>query len=90
MTDALNTHAYPFFLEFTYRETAAATTGGDLSNPDRVMKPLIEMYLNQREFFIKAVKQNVPEELIPVFETEEKQPWWKLMPLMLPPHRSNC
>lgn len=89
MTDPAHIHAHPFFLEATYRETAAATTDGDLNDPDRVMQPLIDMYLNQKELFIKSVTKDAPKELIDVLETEANRPWWKLMPLMLPPRRSN-
>ncbi len=89
MTDPTHIHAHPFFLEATYRETAAATTGGDLSDPDRVMKPLIDLCLNQRETFIKAIEKDSPEELRNLLNLEKNRPWWKLMPLMLPPRKSN-
>ena len=77
----------PFVLESFYRETAALTTNGELSDPDRVLKPLIELYLNQRDAMVSSAHQN--PDTLSFLESEKDKPWWRLMPIMLPPYRSN-
>ena len=89
MTDPAYTHAHPFFLESTYRETAAATTDGDLRDPEKVLKPLIDMYLHQKESLLESLDETTIERLHGQLNTEGVQAWWKLMPYFLPPKRSN-
>jgi len=48
MTDPEHLHQNPFVLEAIYRETAAAVAGGELDDPDKVLRPMIELYLSQR------------------------------------------
>ena len=89
MTDPLHTHQHPFFLESTYRETAAATTNGDLRNHDRALQPLIDLYLNQRDTIFSKARERADPRMLNLMKTEKEKPWWWLMPITLPPYRSN-
>ncbi|MDZ7792126.1 MAG: hypothetical protein U5P10_00110 [Spirochaetia bacterium] len=79
--------ANPFVLESFYRETAALTTDGNLSDPERVLEPLIDLYLNQRDAMVSSAYQN--PDTLSLLESEKDKPWWRLMLIMLPPYRSN-
>lgn len=89
MTSYEDMNRHPFVLESFYRETAALTTDGDLSDPERVLEPLIELYLNQRDAMVSSTYQNSDPDMLSLLESEKDKPWWRLMPIMLPPYRSN-
>ncbi len=89
MADGESTIKHPFILEALYRDTAARVTGGDLSDPDAVLQPLISLYQRQREAFFEAARKRASEESRRVLDIEYERPWWRLMPITLPPYRSN-
>lgn len=89
MTDPTHTHQHPFALESIYRETAATTTDGNLNDPEKVLKPLIDLYLHQREAMLQSLDQQTKDQLEARLTTEKSEAWWKLMPYFLPPKRSN-
>lgn len=80
---------HPFLLESLYRMVAEQTTGGDLSDPDAVLAPLIGMYLRMREDYFRSARKAADERLKAILDEEYEKPWWRLMPLTLPPYQSH-
>lgn len=89
MTDSAHSHKHPFALEALYRETAATTTDGDLSDPTKALKPLIDLYHQQRESILETLDEETKNKIEGKLDTETEDAWWKLMPYFLPPKRAN-
>ena len=52
---------HPFVLESFYREIASLTTNGDLSDPDVVLKPMIESFRRQEDQLLKSALERLPD-----------------------------
>ena len=61
---------HPFVLESFCRETAALTTNGDLSDPDVVLKPMIESFRRQEDQLLKSALERLPDRSKRILETE--------------------
>lgn len=84
-----STLQHPFFLEHVYREMASMVTGGDISDPEKVLEPILKLYWQRREELFRLAKETADETLRKQLEEETEKPWWRLMPITLPPGRSN-
>lgn len=80
MTDPDHLHQHPFVLEAIYRETASVITGGELDNPDKVLRPMIELYLNQRDALFETTLKDASEDIRQLLLAEKDQPWWRHTP----------
>lgn len=67
----------------------AETTGGNLSNPEAVLKPLVDMYLRMRDNYFESAREQTSPELREMLDRKYPEPWWRLMPITLPPHQSQ-
>jgi hypothetical protein len=89
MHDPAIYHKHPFVLETFYREMAAMITNSDLSDPSAVLKPMIEAYRRQEDAWIQQALQRLPQHVRNILNREIGQPWWRVMPMVLPPFQSN-
>lgn len=80
---------HPFILEKLYRMIADATTNGDISDPEKVLAPLLNMYFSMRDNFFKEAYKAAPPEQKKLIEEQYERPWWETMPLTLPPYQSH-
>jgi len=89
MHDPERYHKHPFVLETFYREMAAMTTGGDLSDPAAVLKPMIDVYRNQEAEWTERALGTLPPHMREILAREIGEAWWRPMPMVLPPFQSN-
>jgi hypothetical protein len=89
MHDPAVYHKHPFVLETFYREMAAMITNSDLSDPSAVLKPMIDVYRKQEDAWTKQALQRLPLHVKKILNREIGQPWWRMMPMVLPPFQSN-
>jgi hypothetical protein len=80
---------HPFLLENLYRMVAEETNGGDISDPEKVLAPLIDMYHRMREDYFRSAREAADERMQAILDEEYQKPWWRLMPLTLPPYQSH-
>jgi hypothetical protein len=78
----------PFIHEYLYRKVAAVNTGGELGNPDWVLKPLISEYLELQDSILDTGAAGLADADREALVALKKQPWWWLMLSILPPYRS--
>lgn len=89
MSNGASTSKHPFILEHVYREMADHVTGGDVAKPEAVLAPILDVYQSQRDELFKAVRKTASAQLREILDAEYDKPWWRLMPITLPPYRSN-
>jgi hypothetical protein len=80
---------HPFLLESLYRMVAEETNGGDIRDPEKVLAPLIGMYHRMRESYFRSAREAADERMQAILDEEYQKPWWRLMPLTLPPYQSH-
>ena len=79
MQDPASYHKHPFVLETFYREIASLTTNGDLSDPNIVLKPMIESFRRQEDQLLKSALERLPDRSKRILEKEIGQPWWGIL-----------